>query len=130
VEQEGESCKKEFSNHSEVPFLLFRERSTASVRNAPLTSRDYTADRRIRSSAIIPAGLVRCRPGTRPRGDEVPRSLDQDQPIGGRVARPSDLPAQHRQLVLEYGDLDVLRVRFGTEPHQSNDATDDQKDER
>jgi hypothetical protein len=40
------------------------------------------------------------------------------------------LSAPHRQLVPEYGDLDVLRVRSGTEPHQSNDATDDQNDER
>ena len=60
---------------------------------------------------------------------QEPGQRGQDQAIGRRVARPGNLAVQHRQLVAQDGDLDVLDVWFRTEAHQPETALYEEKDE-
>jgi hypothetical protein len=50
--------------------------------------------------------------------------------IGRGVPRTCHLASQHRQLVAEHGDLDVLFVRCWPEPEQVDQAADEQEGER
>jgi hypothetical protein len=54
----------------------------------------------------------------------------EDEPIGGGIAGPGDLPTQHQELVAQHGDLHVLRVRGWTESDQAENPPNDQEPQR
>ena len=51
-----------------------------------------------------------------------PGQRGEDQAIGGGVARAGNLTVQHRQLVAQDGDLEILVVWLGTQADQPQDA--------
>jgi hypothetical protein len=53
------------------------------------------------------------------------RQSREDHPVRRAIPGPGHLPAQHRELVAQYHDLHVLRVRRGTQPDQPEHLPDD-----
>jgi hypothetical protein len=58
---------------------------------------------------------------------QEPGQGGEDGPVGGGVARPGHLAAQHHQLVAQHRDLHILRVRGRTDPDQTENPPDDQE---